>query len=117
MLREPGAWRTHPFFRHVPVLAPEGAQVLLRFENGTPLLFEQHAGRRARMLTFASPLDRDWNDLAIHPLFVRFVAEATAYLAGARAEAATATVGAALESDLARPRRRRRCSIRAGGAP
>jgi hypothetical protein len=54
------------------------------------------------LLTFASPLDRVWNDLAIHPLFVRFVAEATAHLAGARAEAATATVGAALESDLAR---------------
>jgi hypothetical protein len=101
VLRDPGLWRTIQFFRHVPVQAPKDATVLMRFENGTPLLLEQqlHTGK---LLTLASPLDRAWNDLAIHPLFVQFVAEATAYLAGARSEAATATVGAALESDLAR---------------
>jgi hypothetical protein len=101
VLRDPGLWRTIQFFRHVPVQAPGGATVLMRFENGTPLLMEQQL-QTGKVLTFASPLDRSWNDLAIHPLFVQFVAEATAYLAGARAEAATATVGAALESDLAR---------------
>jgi len=101
VLRDPGLWRTIRFFRHVPVQAPEGAAVLMKFENGSPLLIEQQIGT-GKLLTFASPLDRVWNDLAIHPLFVRFVAEATAHLAGARAEAATATVGAALESDLAR---------------
>lgn len=101
VLREPGAWRSIRFFRHVPVGAPEGAQVLLRFEDGAPLLFEQTLGK-GRMLTFTSPLDRTWNDLAIHPLFVRFIAESTAYLAGARAAPATATVGSAFESDLAR---------------
>lgn len=101
VLREPGAWRSIRFFRHVPVVAPEGAQVLLRFEAGAPLLLEQPLAK-GRMLTFASPLDREWNDLAIHPLFVRFIAESTAYLAGARAAPATATVGSAFESDLAR---------------
>jgi len=101
VLREPGAWRSIRFFRHVPVVAPEGAQVLLRFEGGTPLLFEQTLAK-GRILTFASPLDREWNDLAIHPLFVRFIAESTAYLAGARSAPATATVGSAFESDLAR---------------
>jgi hypothetical protein len=65
------------------------------------LLFEQPLGK-GRMLVFTSPLDRLWNDLAIHPLFVRFIAESTAYLAGARAAPATATVGSAFESDLAR---------------
>ncbi|HXC57839.1 MAG TPA: BatA domain-containing protein [Steroidobacteraceae bacterium] len=101
VLREPGAWRSIRFFKHVPVVAPSGAQVLLSFENGTPLLFEQPE-QKGRLLVFASPLDREWNDLAIHPLFVRFVAESTAYLAGARAAPATATVGSAFESDLAR---------------
>jgi hypothetical protein len=101
VLRDPGLWRTIQFFRHVPVQAPQGATVLMRFENGTPLLIEQQL-QSGKVLTFASPLDRAWNDLAIHPLFVQFVAEATAYLAGARSEAATAIVGAALESDLAR---------------
>jgi hypothetical protein len=93
-------WRSIRFFRHVPV-APKDAHVLVSFENGTPLLFEQAIGS-GRVLTLASPLDRDWNDLAIHPVFVRFVAEATAYLAGARAEAATAIVGSPVVADLAR---------------
>ncbi|HMA13038.1 MAG TPA: BatA domain-containing protein [Steroidobacteraceae bacterium] len=101
VLREPGAWRSIRFMRHVPVVAPDGAQVLLRFEDDAPLLFEQSLAK-GRVLTFTSPLDRSWNDLAIHPLFVRFVAESTAYLAGARAAPATATVGSAFESDLAR---------------
>lgn len=101
VLREPGAWRSIRFFRHVPVVAPEGAQVLLQFEDEAPLLFEQPLAE-GRVLTFASPLDRGWNDLAIHPLFVRFIAESTAYLAGARVSPATATVGSAFESDLAR---------------
>lgn len=97
VLREPGAWRQIRFFRHVAVAPPDDARVLMRFENGTPLMFEQQLAQ-GRMLVFASPLDRQWNDLAIHPLFVRFVSEATAYLAGARFDAASATVGTTLDS-------------------
>jgi hypothetical protein len=97
ILREPGAWLRIRFFRHVAVEPPEGARVLMAFENGTPLMLEQELGD-GRMLVFASPLDRQWNDLAIHPLFVRFVAEATAWLAGARFDAAAATVGLALDA-------------------
>lgn len=97
MLREPGAWRRIRFFRHVAVEAPENAKVLMRFENGTPLMLEQQLGS-GRLLVFASPLDRQWNDLAIHPLFVRFVAEATAYLSNTRTDAAAATVGTALDA-------------------
>jgi hypothetical protein len=80
---------------------PEGARVLLSFENGTPLMLEQAVGA-GRLLVFASPLDRQWNDLAIHPLFVRFVAEATAWLAGARFDAASASVGLALDASSLR---------------
>ncbi len=101
VLREAGAWLRIRFFRHVAVEPPEGARVLLAFENGTPLMFEQEIGS-GRMLTFASPLDREWNDLAIHPLFVRFVAEATAWLAGARFDAAAATVGSPLDASTLR---------------
>ena len=71
----------------------------MQFENGSPLMLEQGLGR-GRVLTLTSPLAREWNDLAIHPLFVRFVAEAAVYLAGARSEAATAMVGAPMEADL-----------------
>jgi hypothetical protein len=101
MLREPGAWRRIRFFRHVAVEAPEGARVLMRFENGTPLMLEQTLGK-GKLLVFASPLDRQWNDLAIHPLFVRFVAEATAYLANTRTDAAAATVGTAMDATTVR---------------
>lgn len=101
VLREPGAWRQIRFFRHVAAEPPQGAEVLMRLGNGTPLMWQQAAGA-GRMLVFASPLDRQWNDLAIHPLFVRFVAEATAWLAGARPEAATATVGVAIDASALR---------------
>lgn len=97
VLREAGAWLRIRFFRHVAVVPPEDARVLLAFENGTPLMLEQELGA-GRLLLFASPLDRQWNDLAIHPLFVRFVAEATAWLAGARFDAASATVGSPLDA-------------------
>jgi hypothetical protein len=101
MLRETGAWRRIRFFRHVPVEAPEGAQVLMRFENGAPLMIEQVMGQ-GKLLVFASPMDRQWNDLAIHPLFVRFVAEATAYLSNTRGDAAAATVGTSMNAELLR---------------
>jgi hypothetical protein len=100
-LREAGAWLRIRFFRHVPVVPPEDARVLLTFENGSPLMLEQTLGA-GRLLLFASPLDRQWNDLAIHPLFVRFVAEATAWLAGARFDAASASVGMALDAAVLR---------------
>ena len=105
VLREPGAWRQVRFLKHVATVPPEQASVLMRFTNDTPLMWEQSLGQ-GRLLVFASPLDREWNDLAIHPLFVRFIAEATAWLAGARFDAASATVGLALDAS----------SLRRGGA-
>lgn len=101
ILREPGAWRQIRFFRHVALEVPDDAQVLMRFTSGSPLMLQQSPGK-GRLLVFASPLDRQWNDLAIHPLFVRFVAEATAWLADARAESAIATVGTALDANALR---------------
>ena len=97
ILREPGTWRQVRFLRHVATTPPESAHVLMRFTNGTPLMWEQSLGQ-GRLLVFASPLDRNWNDLAIHPLFVRFVSEATAWLAGTRFDAASATIGVTLDA-------------------
>ena len=105
ILREPGSWRQVRFLRHVAAKPPDGARVLMRFTNDTPLMWEQSLGQ-GRLLVFASPLDRQWNDLAIHPLFVRFVSEATAWLAGARFDAASATIGVTLDAS----------SLRRGGA-
>jgi Aerotolerance regulator N-terminal len=100
ILRDATGWRSVRFFRHVPTLVPEAAKVLMRLESGAPLLTEQSLGN-GRVLTLCSPLDREWNDLAIHPVFVRFVAEAAAYLAGEHGEA-MGLVGSPVEANLAR---------------
>jgi hypothetical protein len=67
---------------------------LIRFEDGGPLLIERRVGA-GRLLVLTSPLDREWNDLAIHPLFVRFIGEAARYLTSAAA-APNALVGSIL---------------------
>ena len=84
--------------------------MLLRFENGAPLLLEQPL---ARARADASPRrwTATWNDLAIHPLFVRFVAEATAYLAGARAEAGHGHGGFGIRIATSAAAAAARCSI------
>jgi len=82
------------FFRYVAVEPQDGDAVLIRFEDGRPLLIERHVGS-GRLLVLTSPLDREWNDLAIHPLFVRFIGEAARYLTAAAA-APNAIVGSVL---------------------
>jgi hypothetical protein len=63
-----------------------------------PVLIErqQEAGQ-----SFAdSPLDRAWNDLPIHPLFVQFIADAARYLVEQDATTQTARVGAPVVTGL-----------------
>jgi len=74
-------------------------RVLLRLAGGSPLLIER-AMDGGRVLLLTSPLDRDWNDLALHPLFVRFLGDATTWLAGIRVDAANAVVGGLLTASL-----------------
>ena len=99
VLREGAGWRSVRFFRHVPVEPRDGDAVLLRFENGSPLLIERRVGQ-GRLLLLASPLDREWNDLGIQPLFVRFVSEAAGYLAGNPGATRAATVGSTASVNL-----------------
>ncbi len=98
-LREAQGWRSIRFFRHVAIEPRPEDTVLIRFEQGPPLLVEQRTGS-GRLLVFASPLDREWNDLAIHPLFVRFIGEAARYLTGIGAGTTSATVGSILTAGL-----------------
>jgi hypothetical protein len=93
-LRDAEGWRSVRFFRFVPIEPGSDDQVLIRFETGAPLLVERRVGA-GRLLVLTSPLDREWNDLAIHPLFVRFIGEAARYLTGASATA-SALVGSLL---------------------
>ena len=52
------------------------------------------------MLLLTAPIERRWNDLAIHPLFVKFIADAARYLLGPDAAAASSTVGSVVMTGL-----------------
>ncbi len=99
VLRDTAGWRDIRFFRQLRVTPAADDKVLLRLAGGGPLLLERTTGA-GRVLVLTSPLDRDWNDLALHPLFVRFLGEATTWLAGVRIDAASAAVGGLLTASL-----------------
>jgi hypothetical protein len=98
-LRDLGEWRRVRFFRQRAVTPGADDRILLAYENGAPLLIERTAGA-GRMLVLTSPIDRAWNDLAIHPLFVHFVADAGRYLTGADAAPVSHVAGAAVMTGL-----------------
>ena len=87
------------FFRHRSVEIGKNDKVLITYEGGTPLLIERTIGA-GHMLVLTAPVDRDWNDLAIHPLFVHFIAEAARYLVRGDASAASTTVGSVVLTGL-----------------
>jgi hypothetical protein len=68
-----------------PSERPAERTTLARFGNGAPALVEARRGS-GRLLLWTSTLDRDWNDLPIHPGYLPFVQELARYLARAPAE-------------------------------
>ena len=98
-LREASDWRRVRFFRQRAVEPGENDKVLIAFENGAPLLVERTIGA-GRMLVLTSPIERSWNDLAIHPLFVHFIADAGRYLTGADASPVSHTAGSVVMTGL-----------------
>ncbi|MET0497488.1 MAG: BatA and WFA domain-containing protein [Steroidobacteraceae bacterium] len=99
VLRDSGDWHRIRFFRHLRVMAAADDKVLVALEDGSPLLIERQIGA-GRVLLLAAPLDRTWNDLAIHPLFIRFIADAARYLIGQNAARSEALVGAPVLTGL-----------------
>ena len=99
VLRDAGDWHRVRFFRHRTVAVGEDDKVLIAYEDGTPLLIERTIGA-GRMLVLTAPVERSWNDLAIHPLFVHFIAEAARYLMRGDASAASTTVGSVVMTGL-----------------
>ena len=99
--------RTHPalsavddlrsvkFFRYLAVVPDGSDSVLIRLDDGTPLLIEHLLGD-GRVLLFTSSLDRQWNDLPLKPVFVTLVAELSAYLTGGLALSSEASLGSTL---------------------
>jgi hypothetical protein len=87
------------FFRQRPVRIDGDDRVLIAYDDGAPLLVERTLGA-GRMLILTAPIDRAWNDLAIHPAFVQFIAQTTRYLSAHDGEAQSATVGTAVTTGL-----------------
>jgi hypothetical protein len=63
-----------------PTTATADRKVLARFTNGAAALVEASIGA-GRTLLFTSTLDRDWNDLPIHPGFLPLIQQAVRHLA------------------------------------
>jgi len=102
VLRDAAGWRAVRFMRHIVVTLGEHDRSLITLQDQSPLLIERLADAQSsgRLLLLAAPLNRDWNDLGIHPLFVRFIADAAHYLTGRDANAMSYSVGAQVTTGI-----------------
>ncbi|MFW6457208.1 MAG: BatA domain-containing protein [Planctomycetota bacterium] len=67
-------------FRSWWVMTPrEEAEVLMELGNGHPLLVKKDVGG-GEILVMGSPLDRDWNDFCLQPVFVPFMQQTVRFL-------------------------------------
>ena len=76
------------------------AQLLARFDGGSPAVLERRAGN-GRVLLWASALDRDASDLPIRGIFPVLVRQSVLYLASYHADQASVTVGQVLDPSVA----------------
>ncbi len=86
VFRDSGRLASARISGYVRAEAKPNANVLARFEDGSPALIEANAGK-GRMLLFTSSLGPSWNDLALTPMYLPFVHQMVRY-AGSREEGA-----------------------------
>ena len=96
--------RRHPLFAKLPVewssrfqrvwtLEPkEDAATLMRFDDASPALLDAKVGA-GRVLLTAMPLDSEWGDFPLQPLYLPFVHESLNYLAARQSEPASYVIG------------------------
>lgn len=89
-------WEAVRFYQASDTEAPEGAGIVARLSNGSPLLIETREGE-GRVLTFASGLENISNDFPLHSAFVPFVEQTSRYLARLDTQAPTLQVDSFLE--------------------
>jgi hypothetical protein len=94
-LRGLDALRAAKFFRYTPLTPDPADEVVMSLETGAPLLLERALGD-GRVLLFTSSLDREWNDLAVQPVFVPFIAGLSNHLLGGSGFSSEAELGSTL---------------------
>jgi hypothetical protein len=94
-LRGLDALRAAKFFRYTPITPDPADVVVMSLETGAPLLLERAFGD-GRVLLFTSSLDREWNDLAVQPVFVPFIAGLSNHLLGGAGFSSEAELGSTL---------------------
>lgn len=67
-----------PFRAYVDCSPIEGSMVLMKLDDGRPLLLERACGK-GRVLLFTSSLDRNWTDLPLRSVFLPFCQELVKY--------------------------------------
>lgn len=88
-------WQNLSIARMLKVTPGPDDRVLIATEDGEPVLIEQRLGT-GRLLLLSTSLDNTWSDLPVQPVFVSFMAEAAAWLAGDEAYGSRQTAGAVL---------------------
>jgi hypothetical protein len=78
------------------VTAAKDAQVLARFDAGSPAVVERRVGG-GRVLLWASTLDTTWTDVPIRPIFLPFIHRAMRHLAAYKESQPWLTVGDVLD--------------------
>ncbi len=68
------------FYRYYQTVPTSDATVMAAFDDGNPTLLEKTYGN-GRVLCYTSTIDREWNDLPIHGVYLPFLHETVKYLA------------------------------------
>jgi hypothetical protein len=92
-----GDFSSIPVYGYRNVTAAKDAQVLARFDAGTPAVLERRLGR-GRVLLWASTLDVSWSDLPTKPVFLPFIHQAVRHLGGYTEPEPWLTVGQVLNA-------------------
>lgn len=72
------------------------AQVLARFDGGSPAIVERRVGN-GRVMVWASTFDTSWSDIPIRPIFLPFIHRAMRHLAAYKESQPWLTVGDVLD--------------------
>jgi hypothetical protein len=88
-------------FFHYAAIQPGGEDaVLMRLDDGTPLLLEREVGD-GRVLLFTSTLDRQWNDLPVHSAYVPLIAGLANHMLGGEGFSSEGRLGSVLSLQAA----------------